>query len=139
MVVEEVFAAVSLREVVEMATVGPPAPPPISFLNIDTQGLDVALVLSVSKNLLSYIGKIQLECQDLGPMGWVYEPYSEKHLQQAGPYRIPKNTYNSISIPNDCSTAEKHLQQAGFRTQREVNSCCTQQFNLLAVREESSI
>jgi hypothetical protein len=165
----------------------------ISLLDLDTQGLDVPLLYSLSatstqrctqsssqsstqsssqsatfeKNsydnhtdsLLDRISRVKIECQDLGPTGWLYEPYkwrrsksenwsksknshvdgdSTSYVDAELSLRISDSIGLGAPVFNDCSVATRLLERHGFRVKRQISCCAAQEFNLIAKRQGGS-
>jgi hypothetical protein len=93
--------SITLSEVIDLL----PSNTPIELVDIDAQGADVGIVLSL-KDYLSRIRHIQIECQ-------------------LGMYM-----YDS-PVQNNCTIAEEFLTNNGFyRNALEVNNCGILEFNL---------
>ena len=90
----------------------------IDFLDIDAQGLDVALLLSLRHAVLN-IKKVQLECQVVTETrDFLYH-----------------NRFNGrVVVENDCDVATSFLKSHGFSCGREINNCACSEYNLVCVR-----
>lgn len=90
----------------------------IDMLDIDAQGMDVALVLSVAQQI-SKVKHVKLECQ-------VHSSYLYHH-EFAGQHLTP----------NNCTTAVEFLQQHGFTCTQEINNCACDEWNLFCTRSQN--
>ena len=86
---------------------------PITLLDLDAQGSDVALIESVG-DALRWVRRVKLECQEPTVVaGFMYK----------------------TEVPNRCSRAEKFLISAGFQLEeRRLNNCGCEEYNLFMVR-----
>lgn len=89
----------------------------IDFIDIDAQGLDVSLILSLSEAQVSRVGEFKIECQ--GSVD--YETGAFAYLYYYG---------NSSYTFNSCKLAQERLQGQGFECKYEVNNCGCAEFNL---------
>jgi hypothetical protein len=89
----------------------------IDMLDIDAQGMDVALVLSVAQHITK-VKHVKLECQ-------VHSSYLYRH-EFAGHHLTP----------NNCTTAVEFLQQRGFTCTRELNNCACDEWNVFCSRPQ---
>ena len=112
------FPAVSLNRVLSDLQ-----PKSIPYLDIDAQGMDVAMVLSLHPKVLRKVSRIKIECQEpdegLWPQSmlpiWIYE--------------------NQSGIANHCTRAQRFLEDFGFRKEKlQVNYCACAEFNLYMSR-----
>lgn len=97
------FKAVALSAVVQML-------PGVGLLDIDAQGLDVALLLSLG-NLVARVRQVKIECQE--------GSYIYHHVLAGRP--VPANS---------CTLAERFLSDHGFACRHEINNCACSEYNL---------
>lgn len=87
----------------------------INIVDIDAQGLDVALVLSLSGQL-SKVQSIKIECQEQGRYLYRHE-FAGQQL-----------------APNNCTLAKDLLIRHGFNCSNEINNCACGELNLFCSR-----
>lgn len=104
------FPAIPLKTVVQWFT-------SIELLDIDAQGLDVTLLLSLQK-YVERIRQFKLECQAL------------KTSTEPMPYIYDHTIGLREGVENDCKTAEDFLVAAGFECRYEINNCGCAEYNL---------
>eukprot|EP00931_Biecheleriopsis_adriatica_P102607 TRINITY_DN77552_c0_g1_i1.p1 TRINITY_DN77552_c0_g1~~TRINITY_DN77552_c0_g1_i1.p1 ORF type:complete len:286 (+),score=19.78 TRINITY_DN77552_c0_g1_i1:128-985(+) len=101
------------------------SPSKIRWVDIDAQGMDVDLVKSLAEcdGLLDRVENIKIECQNAthwprnAPPVWMYEGGT------------------ITSHPNECSEAQRFLEERGFAiTRLEMNNCWCSEFNLFMKR-----
>lgn len=91
----------------------------IQLLDIDAQGLDVALILSLDKKALKKISNIKMECQ-----GNNNSVNDYAHL-----------LYETVhGVENQCSLAHRYLSSNGFRCEYDLNNCACMEFNLICAK-----
>lgn len=98
------FKAAAFSAVVQML-------PRVGLLDIDAQGLDVALLLSLG-NLMARVSQVKIECQ-------VGAAYLYHHVLAGQP--VPAN---------NCTLAESFLAEQGFKCRHEINNCACGEHNL---------
>lgn len=108
------FQAIPLKTVVQWFD-------SIELLNIDAQGLDVALLLSLQK-FVDRIQNLKLECQALKMS---FEPIPCMYDHTVGIRE---------GVENDCKTAEDFLVTSGFDCRYEINNCGCTEYNLFCSR-----
>lgn len=108
------FKAIKLKAVLDYVQ-------KVHVLDIDAQGLDVALLLSIGDNIRK-IQSIKIECQKPLRMN-VNEGFLYHHVY-AG-QRVPAN---------DCSAAERFVIQHGFRCKYKMNNCACVEYNMFCDR-----
>lgn len=105
------FPVVELKQVVDILG-------QVDFLDIDAQGLDVALLLSLKQTVLN-IKKVQLECQSVDTAhDFLYYRWFNGHK----------------IVSNDCNVAHEYLESNGFRCEHQINNCACSEYNLICVR-----
>lgn len=85
------------------------------MLDIDAQGMDVSLVLSVAQQI-GKVKHVKFECQ-------VHSTYLYHH-DFAG-HHLP---------PNNCTAAVEFLEQHGFYCVDEINNCACDEWNVVCSR-----
>ena len=107
------FSSVSLSRVVDWFQ-------KIDVLEIEAQGIDVALVLSLNNSQLSKVHIIQIECQSSSQQG----TYNFHYLYD-------KNSPHGFAYTeNNCSLAQRFLESNHFVCRHQVKNCGCSEFNL---------